>query len=87
VTVEEWAALAAWVAAAVSIASTGVTLWLQWWRRTQRPPGISPGTPEWDAAIAATVAAAPPLTERQKARITALLWPRQLPHRVPPAVE
>ncbi len=48
----------------------------------KRPPGITPGTPEWDAAVAAVVATAPPLTERQKARIQSLMWPRQLPRKV-----
>jgi len=39
-TVEEWAAVAAWIAAGVAVASTAVTLWLQWWQRAQ---------PEWGA--------------------------------------
>ena len=48
-TIESWAALAAWVGAAVAIASTVVTLWLQWWRRTR--PEWSPTLTGMDASV------------------------------------
>jgi len=39
----DWATIAAWVAAMVAVASTLITLWLQWWRRSQ---------PEWSFVLA-----------------------------------
>ena len=46
-----------------------------------RPP--LPGTPEYAAMIRRIVAQAPPLTDLQRGRITARLWPQTLAVRPP----